>query len=70
MSGFILLYVVFKRVCVCVCVCVCVLMFGTIIIGNLALSRAIGDFNFKSNPDLPQAEQIVTGRHTHLRIHT
>jgi protein phosphatase 2C family protein 2/3 len=29
--------------------------------GNLALSRAIGDFNFKRNPDLPQAEQIVTG---------
>ena len=31
-------------------------------VGNLALSRAIGDFNFKCNPDLPQAEQIVTGQ--------
>ncbi|CCE91062.1 PP2C family serine/threonine-protein phosphatase TDEL_0C01730 [Torulaspora delbrueckii] len=28
--------------------------------GNLALSRAIGDFEFKSNSDLPPHEQIVT----------
>ena len=31
-------------------------------VGNLALSRAIGDFNFKGNEDLSQAEQIVTGK--------
>lgn len=29
--------------------------------GNLALSRAIGDFNFKKNCLLPPEEQIVTG---------
>ncbi|KAI7857112.1 phosphatase 2C-like domain-containing protein [Circinella umbellata] len=28
--------------------------------GNLALSRAIGDFEFKQNPQLPPEEQIVT----------
>ncbi|KAK9462455.1 phosphatase 2C-like domain-containing protein, partial [Lipomyces oligophaga] len=28
--------------------------------GNLALSRAIGDFEFKRNPELPPEEQIVT----------
>ncbi|BFZ54347.1 Protein phosphatase 2C 2 [Savitreella phatthalungensis] len=28
--------------------------------GNLALSRAIGDFEFKKNKDLPAEEQIVT----------
>ncbi len=28
--------------------------------GNLALSRAIGDFNFKENADLPAEEQIIT----------
>lgn len=28
--------------------------------GNLALSRAIGDFEFKSNPTLGPEEQIVT----------
>lgn len=28
--------------------------------GNLALSRAFGDFNFKGNPELEQNEQIVT----------
>ncbi|KAH3902620.1 type 2C protein phosphatase PTC2 SCDLUD_000200 [Saccharomycodes ludwigii] len=28
--------------------------------GNLALSRAIGDFEFKQNADLPPEEQIVT----------
>lgn len=28
--------------------------------GNLALSRAIGDFEFKSNSELPPQEQIVT----------
>lgn len=28
--------------------------------GNLALSRAIGDFEFKSNKELPPQEQIVT----------
>jgi protein phosphatase 2C family protein 2/3 len=30
--------------------------------GNLALSRALGDFIFKRNQDKPQQEQIVTGR--------
>ena len=29
--------------------------------GNLALSRAIGDFNFKSNQRLKPEEQIITG---------
>ena len=29
--------------------------------GNLALSRAFGDFNFKGNKDLPPEKQIVTG---------
>lgn len=28
--------------------------------GNLALSRAFGDFNFKKRPDLSQEEQVVT----------
>ncbi|KAI7879279.1 PP2C-domain-containing protein [Lichtheimia hyalospora FSU 10163] len=28
--------------------------------GNLALSRAIGDFEFKQNDNLPQEEQVVT----------
>ena len=28
--------------------------------GNLALSRGIGDFDFKKNVDLPAEEQIVT----------
>ena len=28
--------------------------------GNLALTRAFGDFNFKKNPNLTQEEQIVT----------
>ena len=28
--------------------------------GNLALSRAIGDFEFKQNPSLPAEQQIVT----------
>ncbi|KAI8072783.1 phosphatase 2C-domain-containing protein [Gongronella butleri] len=28
--------------------------------GNLALSRALGDFEFKSRPDLPAEEQVVT----------
>lgn len=30
------------------------------ITGNLALSRAIGDFEFKQNDQLPAEEQIVT----------
>ena len=29
--------------------------------GNLALSRAIGDFNFKSNHRLKPEEQIISG---------
>ena len=33
--------------------------------GNLALSRAFGDFNFKDNPNLEQEEQIVTGNGRH-----
>jgi protein phosphatase 2C family protein 2/3 len=28
--------------------------------GNLALSRAIGDFEFKKSPELPPEQQIVT----------
>ena len=45
------------------CTMSCISMYSTSRLspGNLALSRAIGDFNFKSNPNLPQAEQIVTG---------
>lgn len=30
------------------------------ILGNLALSRAIGDFEFKQNYALPPEEQVVT----------
>ena len=29
--------------------------------GNLALSRALGDFEFKKNKDFPAEEQVVTG---------
>ena len=29
-------------------------------IGNLALSRAIGDFEFKQNDSLPAEKQVVT----------
>lgn len=29
--------------------------------GNLALSRAIGDFTFKENKALPPEQQIITG---------
>ena len=29
--------------------------------GNLALSRAIGDFSFKGNKNLTAEEQIITG---------
>lgn len=29
--------------------------------GNLALSRALGDFEFKRNTELSAEEQIVTG---------
>jgi len=28
--------------------------------GNLALSRALGDFEYKKNPDIPPEEQIIT----------
>jgi len=31
------------------------------VLGNLALSRAIGDFEFKQNTGLDAKEQIVTG---------
>jgi protein phosphatase PTC2/3 len=31
-------------------------------IGNLALSRAIGDFDFKRSKDLDAKDQIVTGK--------
>ena len=31
-----------------------------ILIGNLALSRALGDFDFKKNAALPAEDQIVT----------
>jgi len=37
-----------------------------LIIGNLALSRAIGDFDFKKSKDLDAKEQIVTGITTSL----
>jgi serine/threonine protein phosphatase PrpC len=30
------------------------------ILGSLALSRAIGDFEYKNNPSLPPEDQIVT----------
>jgi hypothetical protein len=30
--------------------------------GNLALSRAIGDFEFKQNDALPAEKQVVTSR--------
>jgi protein phosphatase 2C family protein 2/3 len=30
-------------------------------IGNLALSRALGDFEFKKAADLPPEQQAVTG---------
>ena len=36
--------------------------------GNLALSRAIGDFNFKKNSLLPPEEQIVTGTYVYKYI--
>ena len=36
--------------------------------GNLALSRAIGDFNFKSNQRLKPEEQIITGIHLSLSL--
>ena len=32
-------------------------------LGNLALSRALGDFEFKGNTKLRAEEQIVTGKH-------
>lgn len=31
--------------------------------GNLALSRALGDFAFKTNDTMPAEEQVVTGEH-------
>lgn len=34
--------------------------------GNLALSRAVGDFEFKNNKGLPAEEQIVTGMRRRL----
>ena len=37
--------------------------------GNLALSRAIGDFEFKQNATLPPTEQIVTGMVCVNRVH-
>ena len=36
--------------------------------GNLALSRAIGDFIFKSNRRLKPEEQIITGVHLSLSL--
>ena len=36
--------------------------------GNLALSRAIGDFNFKSNQRLKPEEQIITGMSLSLSL--
>jgi len=37
-------------------------------LGNLALSRAIGDFEFKQNLDLGAKEQIVTGNFHDLAV--
>lgn len=38
-----------------------VITFFFLFVGNLALSRALGDFEFKSAKDLPPEEQAVTG---------
>ena len=32
----------------------------TIVVGNLALSRALGDFEYKKNKSLPAEAQIIT----------
>ncbi len=32
--------------------------------GNLALSRALGDFEFKKNKELTAEEQVVTGKNS------
>lgn len=37
--------------------------------GNLALSRALGDFDFKQNKELPAEEQVVTGKIIQYMIH-
>ena len=56
------------RVCVCVCVCVCT---GSVITllsctfvstGNLALSRAIGDFGYKVREKDPKL-QVISGQY-------
>ena len=36
-------------------------MFELVRLGNLALSRALGDFIFKRNPDKRPEDQVVTG---------
>ena len=41
--------------------CLCKGLVPALIIGNLALSRALGDFEFKNNKDLRAEDQIVTG---------
>ena len=39
-------------------------------LGNLALSRALGDFIFKKNDRKPVEEQIVTGKSRQTTLHT
>ena len=36
-------------------------LFIIYLVGNLALSRALGDFEFKANKNLPAEEQAVSG---------
>lgn len=38
------------------------------LVGNLALSRALGDFEFKKNKDLPPEKQAVTGKQANQSI--
>ena len=37
-------------------------------VGNLALSRALGDFCFKKNDKKPAEEQIVTGTYSVFKL--
>lgn len=38
--------------------------------GNLALSRALGDFEFKSATNLPPEQQVVTGKKKKKKMNT
>ena len=61
---------------VCSCLCVAAMLkcscYGDCVLveGNLALSRALGDFEFKRNKDLTAEEQIVTGNSLHVATQT